>query len=164
MHAPREAGGRRGRWWRAREGDNLLFREQLVKCEHHHQSGALARAIGTIAVSCRPSPALLSGFIASCCVCCSYTRTGRRRTSLRFLTMGTRNHTHLGLLVITYRRAAFVNTLKTKTGLMVARAAALRTNINIDGRPATKRRRTSSKACAPRILHACAPHFHLPVN
>ena len=123
MHAPREAGGRRGRWWRAREGDNLLFREQLVKCEHHHQSGALARAIGTIAVSCRPSPALLSGFIASCCVCCSYTRTGRRRTSLRFLTMGTRNHTHLGLLVITYRRAAFVNTLKTKTDLMVARAA-----------------------------------------
>ena len=34
---------------------------------------------------------------------------------------------------------------------MVARAAALRTNINIDGRPlpTTKRRRTSSKACAP---------------
>ena len=35
----------------------------------------------------------------------------------------------------TYRRAAFFNTLKSKTGLMVARAAALRTNINIDGRP-----------------------------
>ena len=32
-----------------------------------------------------------------------------------------------------YRRAAFFNTLKT--GLMVARVAALRTNINIDGRP-----------------------------
>ena len=30
----------------------------------------------------------------------------------------------------TYRRAAFFNTLKSKTGLMVARAAALRTNIN----------------------------------
>ena len=29
----------------------------------------------------------------------------------------------------TYRRAAFFNTLKSKTGLMVARAAALRTNI-----------------------------------
>ena len=36
----------------------------------------------------------------------------------------------------TYRRAAFFNTLKSKTGLMVAMAAALRTNINIDGRPA----------------------------
>ena len=47
---------------------------------------------------CQPSPALLGGFIASCCACCSYTRTGRRRASLRFLTMGTRNHTHLGLL------------------------------------------------------------------
>ena len=58
-------------------------------------------SIGTIAVSWisyRPSPALLGGFIASCCACCSYTRTGRRRASLRFLTMGTRNHTHLGLL------------------------------------------------------------------
>ena len=40
-------------------------------------------------------------------------------------TTGTRNHTHLG----------FFNTLKSKTGLMVARAAALRANINIDGRP-----------------------------
>ena len=54
----------------------------------------------------------------------------------------------------TYRRAAFFNTLKSKTGLMVARAAALRTNINIDGRPlpTQKRRRTSSKHCAP---HMC---------
>ena len=37
-------------------------------------------SIGTIAVSwisCRPSPALLGGFIASCCGCCSSTRTGR---------------------------------------------------------------------------------------
>ena len=52
------------------------------------------------------------------------------------------------------------------TGLMVARAAALRTNINIDGRPlpTQKRRRTSTKHCAPHILHACAPRFHLPVN
>ena len=49
---------------------------------------------------------------------------------------------------------------------MVARAAALRTNINIDGRPlpTQKRRRTSSKHCAPHVLHASAPHFHLPVN
>ena len=56
--------------------------------------------------------------------------------------------------------------LKRKTGLMVARAAALRTNININGRPLPpqKRRRTSSKHCAPHILHASAPHFHLPVN
>ena len=47
---------------------------------------------------------------------------------------------------------------------MVARAAALR--INIDGRPlpTKKRQRTSSKACAPHILHAFAPHFHLPVD
>ena len=50
----------------------------------------------------------------------------------------------------TYRRAAFFNTLKSKIGLMVARAAALRTNINIDDRPlpTKKRRRTSSKHCA----------------
>ena len=50
----------------------------------------------------------------------------------------------------------------------VARAAALRTNINIDGRPLpTKtqtRRRTSSKAYAPHLLHACSPQFHLPVT
>ena len=38
---------------------------------------------------------------------------------------------------------------------MVARAAALRTNINTDGRPlpTKKRRRTSSKHCAPHLLH-----------
>ena len=41
-----------------------------------------------------------------------------------------------------------------------------RTSINIDGRPlpTTKRRRTSSKACAPHLLHACSPHFHIPVT
>ena len=35
-----------------------------------------------------------------------------------------------------------------------------------DGRPlpTKKRRRTSSKHCAPHLLLACAPHFHLPVN
>ena len=47
------------------------------------------------------------------------------RETTCFFTTGTRNHTHLG----------FFNTLKSKTGLMVARAAALRANINIDGRP-----------------------------
>ena len=41
-----------------------------------------------------------------------------------------------------------INTLMSKTGLMVARAAALRTKINIDGcpHPTKKRWRTSSKA------------------
>ena len=49
---------------------------------------------------------------------------------------------------------------------MVARAAAVRTNINIDGRPlpTKKRWRTSSKAWDPHLLHACAPHFHIPVT
>ena len=39
---------------------------------------------------------------------------------------------------------------------MVARAAALRVNTSIDGRPlpTKKRWRTSSKACAPHLLHA----------
>ena len=63
----------------------------------------LSRCIGTIAVSwisCWPSPALPGGFIASCCACCFYTRTGRRHASLRFLTMGMRNHTLLGLLTV----------------------------------------------------------------
>ena len=53
----------------------------------------------------------------------------------------------------TYRRAAFFNTFKGKTGLMVARAAALRININTDG------------VCASHLLTAsCAPRFHLPVT
>ena len=42
---------------------------------------------------------------------------------------------------ITYRRAAFFNTLKSKTRLMVARAAALRININTDGRPLPTQKR-----------------------
>ena len=49
------------------------------------------------------------------------------------------NHTHR----FQCRRAAFFifNNLKSKTGLMVARAAALRTNINIDGRVQAARSR-----------------------
>ena len=41
----------------------------------------------------------------------------------------------------TYRRAAFFNTLKSKIGLMMAWAAALRVNINIDGRPLPTKKR-----------------------
>ena len=62
-------------------------------------------------ISCRPSPALLGGFIASCCAYCSSTRTGRRRASSRFLTTGMRNQPYTSRF--TYRRAAFFNTLKT---------------------------------------------------
>ena len=49
---------------------------------------------------------------------------------------------------------------------MVARAGALRIDINTDGRllPTKRRWRTSSKACAPHRLHACAPNFHLLVT
>ena len=69
----------------------------------------------------------------------------------------------------------FFNTLKSKTGFMVARAGALRINNNIDGAagrplPTKKRWRTSSKACAPHLLHPCArraptstSHRRLPV-
>jgi hypothetical protein len=88
------------------------------------------------------------------------------RETTRFFEIFDDGHAQPYTSRFTYRRAAFFNTLKSKIGLMVARAAALRTNINIDGRPlpTQKRRRTSSKHCAPHILHASAPHFHLPVN
>ena len=64
--------------------------------------------------------------------------------------MGMRNHTHLSFFFLSFP-FTFTHTLNSKTGLMVARAVALRTNINIDGRPLPpkKRRRTSSKHCAP---------------
>ena len=47
-------------------------------------------------------------------------------------------------------------TIKSKTGLMVAKAAALRIKIDTDRRPlsAKKRWRTSSKLCAPELLTA----------
>ena len=88
------------------------------------------------------------------------------RETTRFFEIWDDGHAQPHTSRFTYRRAAFFNTLKSKTGLMVARAAALRTNINIDGRPlpTTTRRRTSSKACAPHFLLACAPFFHLPMN
>ena len=88
------------------------------------------------------------------------------RETSRFLEIFDDGHAQPHTSRFTYRRAAFLNTLKSKTGLMVARAVALRTSINIDGRPLStkQRRRTSSKASAPNILHACAPRFHLPVN
>ena len=47
-------------------------------------------------------------------------------------------------------------TIKSKTGLMVAKAAALRIKIDTDRRPlsAKKRLRMSSKLCAPELLTA----------
>ena len=59
--------------------------------------------------------------------------------------------------------------LKSKTGLMVARAAALRTNINIDGRPlpTQKRRRTSEyigSQKVPRLLRPSAPSYKRPYS
>ena len=70
------------------------------------------------------------------------------RETMRFFEIFEDVHAQPHTSRFTYRRAAFFNTLKSKIGLMVARAAALRTNINIDGRPLAtkKRRRTSSKA------------------
>ena len=54
----------------------------------------------------------------------------------------------------TYRRAAFFNSLKSKTGLMVARASALRININIDGRslPTNKRWRETMVMSTPAVI------------
>ena len=76
----------------------------------------------------------------------------------------TRNMGHIMLITIFF----FFAEKKMKAALAAHhhQAAALRTNINIDGRPlpTQKRRRTSSKHCAPHVLHASAPHFHLPVN
>ena len=97
-----------------------------------------------------PSPALQAAFIASFCACCFCTRTGRRHASSRFWTTSKRNQTPLGLLTA----ALLSSKPKSKTGLMVARAAALRIHINTDGRPlpTKKRWRTSSKACAPQLL------------
>ena len=88
------------------------------------------------------------------------------RETTRFFEILDDEHAQPHTSRFTHRRAAFFNTLTSKTGLMVARAAALRININTDGRPlpTKKRWRTSSKACAPHLLHACAPHFHLPVT
>ena len=57
--------------------------------------------------------------------------------------MGTRNHAHLGFN--TAALLSFFNTLESKTGLMVARAAALRTNINIDGRPLPTKKRAGGQ-------------------
>ena len=56
------------------------------------------------------------------------------RETTRFFEIFDDGHAQPYTSRFTYRRAAFFNTLKSKTGLMVARAAALRTNINIDGR------------------------------
>ena len=114
--------------------------------------------------SCRPSPALPGGFIASCCACCFYTRTGRRSLS-DILDDAARATSHTHISVYVPPRCCLQHS-QEQDGHMVARASALRTNINIDGRPlpTKKRWRTSSTACAPHLLHACALQFHLPVT
>ena len=60
------------------------------------------------------------------------------RETTRFFEFWDDGHAQPHTSRFTYRRAAFFNTLKSKTGLMVAKAAAL--------------------------LHACVPHFHIPVT
>ena len=83
--------------------------------------------------------------------------------------MSERNQT-LQRLPAASLRSSIVSRARQKviqTGLMVARAAALRININTDGRllRTKTRRRKSSKSCAPHLLDtSCAPHFHLPVT
>ena len=87
------------------------------------------------------------------------------RETTRFFEIFDDGHAQPYTSRFTYRRAAFFNTLKSKTGLMVARAAALCININTDSRPMTtsQRRRTSSSLCAPPLLSAacCVPYFDL---
>ena len=65
-----------------------------------------------------------------------------------------------------YRRAAFYNTLMSKTGLTVTRAAALRTNINIDGRPLPTKKRWGNfqqrlRPSSPSRLCPPVTQFHL---
>ena len=96
------------------------------------------------------------------------------RETTRFFEILDDEHAQPHTSRFTYRRAAFFNTPKSKTGLMVARTAAVRrsarsepTSTSTAARsrvPTKKRWRTSSKVCAPHLLHACAPHFHLPVT
>ena len=71
----------------------------------------------------------------------------------------------------TVRIAAPLSSTLSKTGLMIVRPAALRIDMNTDGRPlpTEKRWRTSSKLCAchsaPHLLTASwALHFQLPVT
>ena len=54
------------------------------------------------------------------------TRAPGDDTQSRFFEIWDDGHAQPNTLRFTYRRAAFFNTLKSKTGLMVARAAALR--------------------------------------
>ena len=64
--------------------------------------------------------------------CCFYTLfLHAHRETTRFFEIFDNRHAQPHTPRFTYNRAAFFNTLKSKTGLMVARAAALRTNINL---------------------------------
>ena len=68
---------------------------------------------------------------------------------------------------VTYRRVAFLNTLKSKVGLMVRGRQRSTSYINNDGCPipTKKRWRKSNKLCDSHILSAaCAPNFHLPIT
>ena len=58
----------------------------------------------------------------------------------------------------TYRRAAFFNTLKRRTSLVVTRAAALRININTNGRPLLTKKRGELPASFAR------PTYSLPLE
>ena len=103
-------------------------------------------------------------FIVSSCGCCFCLRTARRHANSRSHHL-VHERAQPNTARFTYRRAAFFHTLTSKTGLMVARAAALCININTDSRPMTtsQRRRTSSSLCAPPLLSAacCVPYFDL---
>ena len=57
------------------------------------------------------------------------------RETTRFFEILDDEHVQPHTSRLQYRRAAVFNTVKSKTGLMLARAGALRININTGGRP-----------------------------
>jgi hypothetical protein len=59
-----------------------------------------------------------------------------RETDHFFAASGVQSEqSNLGVTYFTFRRAAFLNQLKSKCGLLLAKAAALRLHLNLDGSP-----------------------------
>ena len=76
-----------------------------------------------------------------------------RETDRFFATSGVQPAEHTSGGIFTFKRAAFLTQLKEKVGSSLAKTAAIRVNLNIDGAPITSRSHTHpSHSQASRLL------------
>jgi hypothetical protein len=129
--------------------DTSTIRARVVYAEHCARKGALSKANQAItstampnAISFMPAIASTSGRLHSEFIRLLFLQA-HRETDRFFAASGVQSaQSNLGSSYFHFRRAAFSSMLKSKCGLILAKAAALCINLNLDGAPITSQSHT----------------------